>query len=98
MNVANAKFCIEDPTQPILQWLPFGFCVWNNIDFIFCIGGNPNFNVYRYQHVGISNAKLWCWGSKPMPGPKANGFALQWSIRLKTTLTILHEEDHILSC
>ena len=34
----------------------------------------------HYQHVGIGNAKLWCWGTKPTPGPNANGFASQWNI------------------
>ena len=35
--------------------------------------------------MGIGNAKLWHWGSKPMPEPNANGFASQWNIgfRLK---------------
>ena len=44
----------------ILRW-------WPNATYIplaripfhwFCVGGN----VLRYQHVGISNAKLWRWG------------------------------------
>ena len=26
---------------------------------------------------------MWCWGSKPKPGPNANGFASQWNIGLK---------------
>ena len=29
------------------------------------------------------NAKLWRWGSKPTPGPNANGFASQWNICLR---------------
>ena len=40
------------------------------------------FGVYN-QHVGIGNAKLWRWGSKPTPVPNANGFASQWNIGLK---------------
>ena len=35
------------------------------------------------QHVGIPNTKLWRWGSKPTPGPNANGFASQWNIGLR---------------
>ena len=30
--------------------------------------------VFRYQHVGIGNAKSSHWGYKPMRGPKVNGF------------------------
>ena len=37
----------------------------------------------EYQHVGISKAKLWRWGSKPTPGPNANVFASQWNIGLR---------------
>ena len=28
----------------------------------------------------LGDAKVWRWGSKPMPGPNANGFASQWNI------------------
>ena len=35
---------------------------------------------FRYQDIGIPNAKLWRLGSKPMGGPSANGFASQWNI------------------
>ena len=38
------------------------------------------FSVFIYQDVGIGNAKLWRWGSKPMQVPNANGFASQWNI------------------
>ena len=41
--------------------------------------GKAKFCVFRYQHVGIPNAKLRRLGSKPMPGPNANGFASQWN-------------------
>ena len=41
----------------------------------FAYWDNANFSVFGYQHVGISKAKLWRWGSKPTPGPNANGFA-----------------------
>ena len=64
-----------DPTQTIFYWLVFRVCVGGNANLMFRVGGNANFSVCRYQDVGISNAKLWRWGSKPMPGPNANGFA-----------------------
>ena len=51
------------------------------------VGGEANFGVFRYQHVGIPNAKLWRSGSKPMRGPNANGFASQWNIGLKQLAT-----------
>ena len=35
--------------------------------------GLTNFTIFRYQHVGTLNVKLWSWVSKPMPGPNANG-------------------------
>ena len=72
-------FCVGDPTQPIFHSLALGFCVGGNPNFTFHVGGNANFSVFRYQHVGIGNVKLWCWGHKPTPGPNANGFGLQWN-------------------
>ena len=45
--------------------------------------------LFRYQHVGIPNAKSLLWGSKPMQGPNANGFVLQWNIGLKVTKNII---------
>ena len=57
-----------------------------NTNFRFGIGGNANFSVFRYQHVGIPNAKLWRWGSKPKRGPNTNGFASQWNIGFKVMM------------
>ena len=56
--------------------------VVGNAKFRVGIGGNSNFSIFRYQHVGIPNAKLWRWGSKLTRGPNANGFASQWNICL----------------
>ena len=70
------KLCVGDPTQPIFHWLASGFCVGGNTNFMFCIGGNSNFSIFRYQHVGIPNAKLWPWGSKPTQGPNAVEYRL----------------------
>ena len=50
---------------------------------MFCVGGNINFIIFRYQQVGIGNAKLWRWGSKPMPESNAKGYASQWNIGLR---------------
>ena len=36
--------------------------------------------LFGYQHVGISNAKLSRWGSRPKQDPNASCFALQWNI------------------
>ena len=41
--------------------------------------------LFRYQHVGIPNAKSSCCRSKLTRGPNANGFALQWNIGLTVT-------------
>ena len=60
-----------------------GFRVGGNANFRVCVGGNTNFSVFRYQHVGIGNATLWHWGSKPTPGPNGNGFASQCNIGFK---------------
>ena len=50
---------------------------------MFRVAGNANFRIFRYQHVGIPNAKLWCLGSKPMQAAGANGFAWQLNIGLR---------------
>ena len=47
------NFCVGDPMQRIFHWLTLGFCVWGNANFMFRVGGNANFSVFRYQHVGI---------------------------------------------
>ena len=76
------RFCIGDPTQPIFHRLALGFCIGGNANFIFRVGVMEILVFLRYQHVGIPKAKLWRWGSKPTPGPNANGFVSQWSIGL----------------
>ena len=81
-TLPTQKLCIGDPTQPIFHRLALGVGVGGNANFRVSVGGNANFSLFRMQHVGIGNAKLWRWGSKPMPGPNANGFASQWNIGL----------------
>ena len=83
------RFCVGDPTQPIFLWLASGFCIGGNANFMFRVEGNANLRGFRDQYVGIPNAKLWRWGSKPTQGPNANGFASQWNIGLKHMYTQL---------
>ena len=44
------------------------------------VGGNLISSLFRYQHVGIGNAKLWHWLGHPTSVPNTNGFASQWNI------------------
>ena len=60
------------------------------------VGANANFfSVFRYQHVGTGNAKLWRWGSKPTPIPNANGFASQWNIGLRLCKALQMKKKNI---
>ena len=77
------------PTQPIFHLLALGFCVGANANSRVGVGGNTNFSVFRYQHVGIGNAKSLRWGSKPTRGPNASAFASQWNIGLRVFLILL---------
>ena len=56
-----------------------------NANFRFGVGC---FRVFRYQHVGIGNAKSLRWGCNPTQGPNASAFASQWNIGL--TLRVFH--------
>ena len=64
----------------IFHLLALGVGIGGNTNFSSCIGGSAYLSVFRYQLVGIANAKLWHWGSKPTQAPNANGFASQWNI------------------
>ena len=66
---------IGDPTPPIFHLLVLGVGIGVDTNFSVRVGGNANFSVFGYQHVGISNMKLWRW-HWPTQGPNANGFAL----------------------
>ena len=48
----------------IFHLLTLGVGVRGNANFSICVGGNANISVFRYQHVGIPNAKLWPWGKE----------------------------------
>ena len=39
--------------QTIFHWLALGVCIGGSAYFSVHIGGNANFSVFRYQHVGI---------------------------------------------
>ena len=54
------EFCVGDPTRPIFHLVALGVCVEGNANFSVCVGGTANLSVFRYQHVGIPNAKLSC--------------------------------------
>ena len=71
----NANLTLVYPTPPVFHLLVLGLGDEGNANFSVRIGANANFSDLRYQHVGIPNARLWHWGSKPMQGPNANGFA-----------------------
>ena len=73
---------VGEPTASIFHLLTLGVGVEGNANFSIRVGGKSNFSVFRYQHVGIPNAKLWRWRSEPTRGPNANGFVLQWNIGL----------------
>ena len=42
--------------------------------------------LFKYQHVGIGNAKLLCLGSRPARDTNMSGFALQWNIGFNLTM------------
>ena len=81
MYMANARILHWGPNATYIPPVRIG----GNANFSVCVVGNTNFSVFRYQHVGIPNAKLWHWGSnsKPTRGPNANGFASQWNVGLR---------------
>ena len=41
-----------EPMEPIFHRLALGFCVMGNTNSMFCVGGDANLGVFRYQHVG----------------------------------------------
>ena len=78
MDMANAKIVRLGPNSTYipLTCVP-GFCDGGNANFKIRVGDKANFSVFRYQHVGIPNAKFRVGGSKPTPGPNVNVFASQ---------------------
>ena len=51
--------CVGDPSPSIFQLLALGVG----------IGGNANFNVFRYQHVDIPNVKFYIVGLSQREDP-----------------------------
>ena len=84
MYMPDAKTQRQDPTPPLFHWLASGFGVGANANFRFGVGslasGNAKFSHLRYQHVGISNAKVGRRGHCPTPAPEARYFAFWWNI------------------
>ena len=67
---------VGDPVPPIFHLLALGLGLEGNVNLSLRVRGNTNFSVFRSQHVGIDNWKLWRLGSEPKQGPNANnGFA-----------------------
>ena len=60
MYMAKAKILGWGSIKPIFHWLLLGYCD----------GGNANFSVFEYQHVGIPNAKFRVGGLSQRQGPK----------------------------
>ena len=67
------KFWVGDPTQPIFHWLVWGFCFRGNANFMFRVGGNANFSVFRYQHNGIPMQNTSYVGSSHWLRPQTQG-------------------------
>ena len=40
-----------------------------NTNFKICVGGSANFSIFRYQHVGIANAKFLVGGLSQRKDP-----------------------------
>ena len=54
MYIANAKILCWGPNTTYITMARVGFfCFRGNANFMFRVGGNSNFSVFRYQHVGI---------------------------------------------
>ena len=83
MYMPNAKNQRQGPNA---TYIPLGFCVRGNANFMFLRRGKRKFyvlrrgkHIFRYQHVGISKAKFWRRGHCPTPTPDARYFASQWN-------------------
>ena len=81
--MANAKILRLEPNATYIPLIRVRVLRWVMPILKFALGVTHISSVFRYQHVGIGNAKLWHWRSKPTPVPNANGFAWQWNIGLK---------------
>ena len=91
MYMPNARVLRLEPNATYIPLTRIGVLRWVMQILKFALGLTQVFCVFRYQHVGIGNAKLWRWGSKPTPVPNANGFASQWNIGLNIGLSQIDE-------
>ena len=55
---------------------------WGPANFMFHVWGKANFSVFRYQHVGIHNAKFRV-GNIAQREPLSRGILRQWNIGLR---------------
>ena len=91
--MANAKPLRLEPNVTYIPLIHVGVLRWVTQILKFALGVTQISSVFRYQHFGIGNAKLWRWGSKPTPVPNANGFASQWNIGLRKMDQIMTLKD-----
>ena len=77
MYMANAKILRLEPNATYIPLTCVWVSRWGNANFRFGIGC---FRVFRYQHVGIPNAKFSHWGCYPTPDPNTKSFVSQWNI------------------
>ena len=59
--MANTKILCCGPNATYIPLARIG----GNTNVTVCVGGNAKSSVFRYQHVGIANAKFWPEGTKP---------------------------------
>ena len=69
MYMANARNLRLGPNATYIPLTWVGFPVGANINVKICFGDNANFSVFRYQHVGISNAKFHIGGLSQCKDP-----------------------------
>ena len=50
------------PNATYIPPVRVGSLLWGNANISLCVGGNTNFSVFGYQHVGIPNAKPFALG------------------------------------
>ena len=65
-NVTSNILCLANLRYPLFHMNEHSARVWGwrwgNANFSVGVGGNVNSRVFTYQHVGIPNSKLCCWG------------------------------------
>ena len=53
MYMANAKILLWVPNATYILLTRVGVSRWGNANFRAAVGGDANFSIFRYQHVGI---------------------------------------------